>query len=708
MNFREWNRFAKLAMLIIVGVVLMGGYFYYQDSQRKLLFNQPGMEELTELDTPSFLTNIPTKWQESLGFAKLQGIRVARDTQVEAALQTLEVERVVIIETFDGSHPFTDKGLALLKQFPNLKRLHLKNTSITDEGLQVLGDFQSLEEIIFENNQKMTGSGLKYLKGANSLKLVGVQRGIEADVLWEAMCEVPQVKEIRWDSRSEFRFDMGDVDITKLTQPVNWRCFLPWGEETSLEVLPHLKFLSDVPQVKLKGGRIDKQAMEEMIQCQGVLELSLDQCIIDEDAVPFFRHLDTLTHIYLEECEFAPEMMKEIAQLPLLKKVICDDCPLDDTGLEFLSAASGLKSLSLTNTQVTDAGLVHLGKLEFLEELILSGGDFDGSWILQIIPLQYLRTLEIDSPRFRNEAVEQLTRFPVMALSLKGNEMIAPDSIANLANLEFLAVLDVGDNVLDHAALRTLKRSSHLRQLNFRINDVTEELLEELEQDLWNDAAEDPLSGSGRAMVESARAAAMANWLAGKAAMDGQNSRKQWRWRINLSESNITDEGLARILQNRTITYLDLTDTAISDAAFTQLESLAGGTGQLPNELILAGTQITDAGLAALSGTDRSTKLRYLDLSRTAITSAGVEYLSHLQQVSSLNLAHTSVDDSCVPALKKMGTLRTLNLEGTKISPEGIAELQKSLTRTTIQVEFESTENSFYPDPSNSEGLSRD
>ena len=68
-----------------------------------------------------------------------------------------------------------------------------------------------------------------------------------------------------------------------------------------------------------------------------------------------------------------------------------------------------------------------------------------------------------------------------------------------------------------------------------------------------------------------------------------------------------------------TLTFLEainISDTAITDAGLAQIEPLAGIMG-----LNLSGTKITDAGLEHLKYMGHLTKL---DLSRTAVTEAGV------------------------------------------------------------------------------------
>jgi hypothetical protein len=54
--------------------------------------------------------------------------------------------------------------LAHLKNFPRLKRLHLNNTKITDDAIEVLGTMQHLEELSIRGT-RITKDGFKRLRG---------------------------------------------------------------------------------------------------------------------------------------------------------------------------------------------------------------------------------------------------------------------------------------------------------------------------------------------------------------------------------------------------------------------------------------------------------------------------------------------------------------------------------------------------------------
>jgi hypothetical protein len=92
------------------------------------------------------------------------------------------------------------------------------------------------------------------------------------------------------------------------------------------------------------------------------------------------------------------------------------------------------------------------------------------------------------------------------------------------------------------------------------------------------------------------------------------------------------------------------------------------------------GIDITDAGLAYLSGLTGLRKLELSDtslhLSRTQITDAGLANLKGLTSLSSLALNETQVSDAGLRHLKALTGLTTLDLSSTQVTDAGLVHLK--------------------------------
>ena len=108
--------------------------------------------------------------------------------------------------------------------------------------------------------------------------------------------------------------------------------------------------------------------------------------------------------------------------------------------------------------------------------------------------------------------------------------------------------------------------------------------------------------------------------------------------------------------------------------------------GPLANQLTwlnLAGTKVTDGGLAAVAALPKLTRLH---LERTGVTDAGLVHLAGLQHLEYLNLYGTQVSDAGLESLKGLKKLKKLFLWQTGVTKDGAAALQAALPELAIDL----------------------
>ena len=108
--------------------------------------------------------------------------------------------------------------------------------------------------------------------------------------------------------------------------------------------------------------------------------------------------------------------------------------------------------------------------------------------------------------------------------------------------------------------------------------------------------------------------------------------------------------------------------------------------GRNLTSLDLAGTAVTDAGLAVVS---HMPNLRQLRLERTRVTDAGLDHLSKLSHLESLNLYGTAVTDAGLKALQPLPTLTKLYVWRTRVTPAAAAEFVASRVDEAREREWE-------------------
>ena len=145
---------------------------------------------------------------------------------------------------------------------------------------------------------------------------------------------------------------------------------------------------------------------------------------------------------------------------------------------------------------------------------------------------------------------------------------------------------------------------------------------------------------------------------------------------VELSETRVSDAGLAQLEGLTALEALHLYETPVSDAGLSQLTGLTA-----LEELSLDGTQVSDAGLANLKGLRA---LAALSLSDTQVSDAGLSHLKGLTALAEMSLYDTQVSDAGLTHLKGLTALRWLDLRRTQVSNAGTADLRAALPNCSI------------------------
>lgn len=143
-----------------------------------------------------------------------------------------------------------------------------------------------------------------------------------------------------------------------------------------------------------------------------------------------------------------------------------------------------------------------------------------------------------------------------------------------------------------------------------------------------------------------------------------------------LAKSQVTDAGLANLAGQSSIHALVLSQTRVTDKGLAELKGLT----EL-SELTLDETPVTDAGLKSLGGL---AKLEYLSLKGTGVSDAGLADLKTLTRLESLILDGTKVTDAGLRHLQGLANLEILLVRGTAVTKSGIAELNRISPRLAI------------------------
>jgi len=161
-------------------------------------------------------------------------------------------------------------------------------------------------------------------------------------------------------------------------------------------------------------------------------------------------------------------------------------------------------------------------------------------------------------------------------------------------------------------------------------------------------------------------------------------------------EAKTVDKGLKAVSGIKTLGFLDLSYTEISDEGLSrlgklkQLSTLYLLGAQFPEKgienlsglenlrvLDLSGVYLSEKALARLGGLE---KLEVLSLGGSGIADAGLKHLEGLKNLKRLDLTASSITDKGMKIIAGFHDLRTLSLGSYNVTAEGLAQLS-GLTR---------------------------
>jgi len=138
---------------------------------------------------------------------------------------------------------------------------------------------------------------------------------------------------------------------------------------------------------------------------------------------------------------------------------------------------------------------------------------------------------------------------------------------------------------------------------------------------------------------------------------------------LNLSETPVTDEGLAAISRSASLTSLDLHHAKITNAGIPYLARM-----KQFERLWISCTEISDEGISHLRG---HPALVDLDLCGTHISDKSLAHLATVPRLADLDVSRTGITDAGLMHLEGHKALTYLNLEYTAVSGDGLGSLKR-------------------------------
>jgi len=253
-----------------------------------------------------------------------------------------------------------DADLIELARLPDLERLDLSHTRITDEGMLNLKPAPKIKDLSLFYSEWITDQGMTAIKGWKRLTRLNVRGTRISDGTLEIVSHMPGLEAL-----DIAHTEVTDVGLDYLTALVNLKELSIGRGRVSNFGLVTLRMLPTLTHLDLSGAR---PTPPDTPTARGAASG------IPEETLKAIAGLKELRVLQLGFSAITPDGLRTLASLDKVEKLGLQGCSrIDDAALAELSRWKGLKYLDVQEDPVAEKGLDQLRKAKPGIK-ILSGG----------------------------------------------------------------------------------------------------------------------------------------------------------------------------------------------------------------------------------------------------------------------------------------------------------------------------------------------
>jgi hypothetical protein len=362
-----------------------------------------------------------------------------------------------------------------------------------------------------------------------------------------------------------------------------------------------------------------------------------------------------------------------------------------------ISRAKSIQALDLRHVKNTDDGLKMLTDLSELEQIEIGGDDVTDAALKSLAQCRSLMSVTLATKKVTDAGIRELAALPklksllLFAMTLNGS---AFEAFAGSKSLESINMQLV--NVLTDDGAKHLGRLPNLNDLEVDAGFGEKKLTAAGIRSIV-DGRLPAKFVFDRTLIDDGLLEALVakGWLYGPSPPGGRIKKPATPEEVReiaLDRSKVTDKGLRCVLHCTNVTYINLSETGVTDetlkklVTFKKLEHLSLGrtkvtaTGLeaiagLPiQSLSLEGCELTEDAFVAFARMPALTELRLLD---TKMKAGWLHHIATSATLKKLSLMRTDFDDAAVKHLVTMRNLEDAVLNNTMLSDTGFQELLK-------------------------------
>lgn len=630
------------------------------------------------------LSGIPT-----LRTVQFNGSRV-EDAITDEGLRHLAKCSLLKDASLVGQKAITYEGIVEFSKLPNLRRLNITASGLSDAAIETLASIKQLRILevstMGTHHSPLSSDGVARLrKSAPHLWITHPDIAMPGQVValnrWALMQNPGVTRELRGGPITESNADTSVMDLLSLpnNHSLNGADVVHLASARCLSTL-------DWPNLTQSDSACETLGALPALYSR----LNVMNSDITGTGLAKLGPLTALLNLYLHRCKnIDDEALSKLPPLPGLLLLRLDECSIDGSGLKFLTQTPNLQKLQLSGTSVGSQTLRYLEPLADLRYLQLNDTPIDDAAVPFLSQLHGLRLLDAWHTDLTPAAIEKLHAAIPLCTIRWDDGLVVPEeepddtTAAPIAETDphraaAVAVIRAG------GTLEGVKPGGGGRFSASKITDLPEGVF--VVDRVWVEDCDGPL---GDVCERLGQLATLRDFFAHHTSIndiDLVHLRDADLALVGLSDTSVTDASAETIGNWKRLTSIDLGATHAGDTICQALAGLPLLDTVKINDWDATGG-VTDTGLASLS---KCPQLTWLAVSRCrSITAEGIRSFQNLKHLRYLNVTGTLLDDSAVDALASLQQLRVLHLQPPKtpripISDPSVRELQRRMANTWI------------------------
>ena len=369
----------------------------------------------------------------------------------------------VNLQSLDLSYAaFGDAGMPSLEGMHDLRRLYLRDTLVTDEGLKHIAGLTRLEELDLYGTH-VTDAGIAYLKDMKDMRKFILLGAPITDASAKIFAGMPKLRELNL-YRSHIT-NAGLSEMSKLKEMATLDLRYSRVSATGVEA-----FRAAVPGCEIEFAGIESSTgAKPPSRPSGTSEKSIGDWITSLGGKAEFQS-GHIRAVSLASTHVNDAQLGYLATLGPLASLDLQATEIGDAGLQQIARMKSLKELNLSNTTVADTGVAYLAQLPQLRSLRLRNTLVKGTGIA----FPQLETLDLGGSPVNNAGLAKIAKLPgLKELSLADSE-VTDAGLDSLAGLTGLTLLNLNGADIGDAGLEKLSALTELRELDLNYTRFTE------------------------------------------------------------------------------------------------------------------------------------------------------------------------------------------------------------------------------------------